>query len=128
MVCSGISTHDMVFLPLKIGTQSHSSSESLSLTSGNESGRHVKAGSRPMPREIVLSQQYAGISATTYRLTAPIQPDAQLLQLLRKMIVETRVVDREVYTHLRLATPEQKAHILDHSDGLFVSYVELGTH
>ena len=75
-----------------------------------------------------MSQQYAEVSATMCQLTAPIQPDAQLFQLLRKMVVETRVVDCEVYTHLRSATAEQVTHILDHSDGLFVSYVELGTH
>jgi hypothetical protein len=49
--------HGIVRPSEKNGFHSHSSSRSFSLTSGKESGRQVMAGSRPMPREMVLSQQ-----------------------------------------------------------------------
>lgn len=57
--CKGVryEAHGMVFPSEKNGFHSHSSSRSLSLTSGNESGRQVIAGSRPIPSDIVLSQQ-----------------------------------------------------------------------
>jgi hypothetical protein len=43
--------------PGKYGRQSQTSSVSFNRTSGIMSGRHVRAGSRPKPRAMVLSQQ-----------------------------------------------------------------------